>query len=197
MSDLLKTTIISSLVTLLVGFFGYRYALLQLREQMKMDFYIKQLKDFYSPLLGYRNEILAKSEVRLKIEEVSNEAWRERIELLQRKNPNFPIGYDGEKEIGPYKKIIDYNNNQFEKDLLPKYKMMLKIFTDNYWLSEPETRKWYKELCEFIDIWDRFLKGTLPNDVVRKLSHMEKKLDGFYQDLEKQLEKLRKKIKNE
>jgi len=194
--DLTKV-IIPSLITLLVGYLGYRYALAQLKEQKKIDFYIKQLKEFYSPLLGYRNEILAKSEVRLKIEKASDEAWREKCELLRRRNHNYEIKFEGDKEFEPYKKIIDYNNKQLKNDLIPKYRMMLKIFTDNYWLSEPETRKWYKELCEFIEIWNRSLKKTLPNEVVEKLSHSEKKLYGFYEDLEKQVERLRRKVKNE
>ena len=71
---------------------------------------------------------------------------------------------------------------------------MLKIFTDNYWLAEPETRKWYSELAEFIEIWERSLSNSMPNEVVEKIGHDEKKLNGFYEDLEKHIDIIRMKL---
>lgn len=187
-ADLLKV-VIPSLVTLVVGFFGYRYAISQLKVERKYDFYMKQLYDFYAPLLGYRKEILAKSEVRVKVAKASNDAWKEICD-----NNGTRDNFDYDEAYEPFKRIIEYDNSQFNVEILPKYQQMLKVFTDCIWLAEPETRKWYKDFLEFVEIWTRCIDDSLPGEVVEKLEHHEKNLKAFYEDLEYQVEKIRKKI---
>lgn len=185
--------IIPIISTFLAGFFGLLYGLKQVKVQKRLSFIEKQLNEFYSPLLGCRTEILCKSKVRLKIELAANESWKE---LCERKDKRGLDDFDVDKAYEPYGKIIEYNNNQLRQDLLPKYRNMLSIFTENYWLAQSDTRKWYSELCEFIEIWDRCMSDSLPNDVVRKLEHHENKLNSFYEDLEKQIDFLRKELVN-
>jgi len=65
---------------------------------------------------------------------------------------------------------------------------MMSIFTKNYGLAEETTKKYYPEFCRFVEIWHRFQAGSLPRDVLEKLNLKE--AHEFYEDLEKQLQKL-------
>ncbi len=49
--------IIPPLATLLAGYIGVRYGLKQVRTEKRLDFIEKQLREFYSPLLGRRKYI--------------------------------------------------------------------------------------------------------------------------------------------
>lgn len=181
--DLLK----GILPPILTGYIGLRYG--QVRTQKKLDFIGRQLGDFYSPLLAYHKEIRAKSELRLKISGAANKAWLEKCET----NPKPFLNH--EKEFGPYNKIIEYNNKQLKDELMPLYRKMLVTFRENYWLAEPETRKWYPEFCKFVELWERWLSGNIPGEVIEKLDETEEeKLKPFYQELEYRIDVLRSKL---
>ena len=64
------------------------------------------------------------------------------------------------------------------------------------WLAEPETVEYFKELLEFIDIWDRWLARSMPVEVWKKLDHPEEKLKPFYNNLEETHKRLRKKLES-
>ena len=183
--ELFKTAV-GPVATLLAGYIGVRYGLKQVKTQKKLDFIERQLREFYSPMLGFRKEILAKSELRVKISKAANEAWRQTCERSPKPFDNH------EEEFEPYKRIIEYDNAQLRDELLPLYKRMLSTFSANYWLAEPETRKWFTELCEFVELWERWLSTAIPADVIEKLDHREEKLYPFYEELEKRMDILRK-----
>jgi len=185
--DLLKPAW-APICTLLAGYIGVKYGLKQVMIRKKLDFVELQLREFYSPLLGCHKEIRAKSELRLKISNAASEAWKEKCE----KNSEPSINH--EKKFEPYKKLIEYNNEQLRNDLLPLYHNMLMIFRKNYWLAEPQTRKWYSELCDFVEIWDRWISESIPKEVIEKLDHSEERLKPFYQELENQNYILRNKL---
>jgi len=73
---------------------------------------------------------------------------------------------------------------------------MAAIFRDNYYLAEKRTRKFFRPLIEFVDIWDRWLDKSIPHEVVEELGHGEKPLHPFYEDLEKTHDELRNKLAN-
>ncbi len=77
---------------------------------------------------------------------------------------------------------------------MPLYRKMLSTFRDNYWLAESETGKWYSELHDFIELWERWISNNIPGDVIKKLNHSEKKLKPFYQELEDRSVVLRNKL---
>jgi len=176
------------LFTLLAGYFGMRYGLRQLRVEKHLDFVTRQLNEFYSPLLGFQKAIRAKSELRLRISGAANRAWEEICERVPQ-----PF-YDHEKEFEPFKRIIDYDNEQLRKELLPLYRGMLELFRDNYWLAEPETRKWFSELSDFVELWDRWITQNIPGSVIEKLDHKEARLLPFYEELETRLDLLRSEL---
>lgn len=179
---------IAPLCTLLAGFLGVKYGLEQIRVQNKINFLERQLREFYSPLLAYREEIRAKSVLRLKISNAANETWKE----VCNRNPKPFLNH--EQKFEPYRKITEYNNEQLKNELLPLYRKMLSIFGENLWLAEPKTHKWYAELCDFVELWNRWISQSIPADVIKKLEHSEEKLKPFYQELEEQASLLRRKL---
>ena len=64
----------------------------------------EQIHDFYSPLLGIREEIRAKSEMRTKIHSAVNTAWQKQIEIHNRIVP--------EEVTARFDKVFAYSNEQ-------------------------------------------------------------------------------------
>jgi hypothetical protein len=136
-------------------------------------------------MLACHEAIRAKSELRLKISQAADQAWRG---ICANRTGPF---LDSNESFKPFEKIIQYNDRQLREDLLPVYGKMLEVFTEKYWLAEPETRAYYKDLTEFVEVWKRWLRGTLPPQVLEKLGHSEDKLHPFYEELEERLHVLR------
>jgi hypothetical protein len=153
----------------------------------------EQLKHFYSPLLGMRAQILAKSEVRSKVSGAADAAWQN---LIGNTYEDTEVVRKVEQERFPdFEKIVEYNNRQLIEELLPLYRQMVEHFGKNMWLAEPSTLKHFGALVEFLEVWNRWLNGTLPREVVRLLGHSEDKLQPLYQDLARQSECLSQKLK--
>ena len=164
------------------------------RKQRKLAFLEKQLSAFYSPMLGCRNEIKTHSAFRVHVQDQANAAWEQlcseseglSVEALQRIT----------QERGPeFKRIITYDNNKFHEELLPAYRKMVEIFRECYWLAEPETRAFYGELLEFVEVWNRWIDKALPAEVMKRLDHGENKLIPFYEHIEKTHDAIRQKLK--
>lgn len=99
-----------------------------------------------------------------------------------------------EELYAPYGKIIEYDNNQLREELIPLYRKMLDIFTEKYWLADEDTRAYYQEFLEFVEIWERFLAEALPGEVIRKLGHTEENVLPFYEHVERKLSVLQDEI---
>jgi hypothetical protein len=181
--DLAKIVLPSAL-TLLGGYLGYQYGVGQFKKQKKIEFVERQIREFYSPLIGCLNRIKAKSELRYEISKTSDPAWRKIV--AQHPKPFL----DHEKYFEPFEKAILYDNDQLRNELIPLYDKMVSIFSENYWLAEPETRKWYSELSRFVDLWHRWLDKTIPSEVIQEMDHTEARLKPLYENLDVSLEKL-------
>jgi hypothetical protein len=163
------------------------------KKQRVHDHIQKQLSDFYSPLLGIRARILAKSEVRLKVSGATGEAWRT---LVDRGRKNVESLRKIEEERFPdFEKVLQHDNRQLVEELIPLYRKMIDLFTNNMWLAEGSTRVHFGALVEFVEIWDRWLGGSLPKEAVPLLGHREEKLQQFYIDLVTQLDRLTGELK--
>ena len=174
--------IIPPLATLLAGYIGVRYGLKQVKIEKHLEFIEKQLKEFYSPLLGKRKYIRAKSEFRLKVETISGRQWKENAEK------------GIQQSIESVDNEIKYNNRQLNEEFLPMYREMLIIFKDNYWLAEPETREFYNELVEYVEGWNRWKEKGVTAETMKEIGHSEEKLKPFYEELDKRTDILRKEI---
>lgn len=168
----------------------------QQKEQRKLDFVEKQLRCFYSPLLGIRNEIRMLSELRLKISESADRQWRKICEEAREAGGADCVAQVTNERKAVFMKAIEYDNKQLTESLLPAYHRMVATFRENYYLGENETREHFGSLLEFVDIWDRWLDRSIPHEVTKDLNHGEKGLQSFYADLEKTHNELSAKLRN-
>ncbi len=183
-ADILETIkfVVPPLATLLAGYIGVRHGLKQIKIEKRLGFVEKQLKEFYSPLLGIHKEIKAKSDFRLKVETISSRQWKE----------NATKGI--EQSVKSVDDEINYNNRQLNEEFLPMYRELLNIFKNGYWLAEPETKKFYSELVEYVEGWNRWKGKGATGETMKEIGHSEDKLKPFYKELEERTEILRQEL---
>lgn len=177
------------ILTFLAGLIGVRAGIYQIQTEKKIDLIKEQISRLYSPLLGIRYAIRARSELRKEISDAANEAWKRICEIGRNSER-----WESNKDFQPFEEIIKYDNKQLETELLPRYREMLNIFTENLWLAEPETRVYYKELSKYIDLWDRWLSKSIPPEVMEILNHSENELLLFYEHIEQKMDELKRKL---
>ena len=68
---------------------------------------------------------------------------------------------------------------------------MVQTFHDNISLAEPETRKHFPVLVEYVEVWNSFLQGKLPGQVSQSLRHTEANLHPLYDNIRETHERLR------
>jgi len=141
-----------------------------------------QLQNFYSPLLGLREQIRAKSELRTRLHSVAGAQF-----------PNIArTASEDEKEA--YTSILEYSEKQLKEELVPAYEQMVKLFTDRMYLAEASTRTHYKKLVDFVEIWKRFIAKPFPSSVAYEIGHSEQALQPLYDDLECNFKRLQNKL---
>jgi hypothetical protein len=156
------------------GFVGaavvYYFGLRQRAKERRFAYLDRQLTEFYAPLAGLRKQIRAKSELRLKVSNATDLA-AERSEAT-----------------------LDYHNKQFTEELLPKYRQMLALFTEKYHLADADTRAFYQQFLEYVEIWNMWLAEALERDIPTKLGHSESNLKPFYEHLDCKMQQLQNEI---
>ena len=146
------------------------------------------MNELYSPLLGIRKELRAKSEYRYKIKRVGDKIWEERTPQMI---ANEEIH---EKSIKEVDDEDTYNKKQWSEELFPLYRKMLDIFRNGYHLAEPERAIFYEKLVEYVEGWNRVMSGGTSAETIVRAGHTESDLMPFYKELEKRMMVLRLKI---
>jgi hypothetical protein len=85
-----------------------------------------------------------------------------------------------------------YDNVSVSDTLLPAYRQMIRIFRDKWSLAEPETRRHVPALVEFVEIWERHLKGAVSGEALERLAHSEENLKPLFAHLETTHDRLRR-----
>jgi hypothetical protein len=155
--------------------------------------YEEQLR-FYAELLSIRKVILAKHELRLRLHHMTHESFKEEIGLASEQGPTPLRDHLYTRRGEEYDKLTDYDDNQYRQEVIPLYRKMLEHWTAHMAQAEPSTQQHFATLVDFVEIMDRFLKKSLPLAVLRQLTHEESKLHSLYDDIETQVERLRKKL---
>lgn len=190
MTDPWYAPILSSILGALVGaWVVYYFGIRQLVLQRRLAFTERQLAEFYAPLAGLRKQIRAKSELRTRISSAADAAWRDLCESYG----GHPM-VDHDTRFAPFKKIIDYENEQLKGELVPMYRQMLALFTERYHLADGSTRGYYEGFLEFVELWNRWLADSIPAEVIERLDHREDKVQPFYEHLEAKVSELQEKI---
>lgn len=126
-----------------------------------------------------RREILAKSELRVKLMAAARTVLSPR----------------SEDDDAAFKQMIEQNNVQLRVDLVPKYNEMLRIFREKMALAEPSTLRHFDRFLEFVVPWNRWLDRTLPAKVVEQIGHDEDAVKPFYRDLEQHVRSLQDQLR--
>jgi len=148
------------------------------QSQRRLAFVEKQLAAFYSPMQGLREEVASTSTIRSRIQENAERAWREVCAQIP-KSDTAALARLTQERAQEFNKIIEFDNDKLHKELLPTYRRMANLFRENYWLADRDTRLYYPAVLEFVEIWERWVAGTLPAEVWRKLDHTEDNLAGL------------------
>jgi len=151
----------------------------------------EQLEKFYSPLIGMRDDIRSKSELRLKLHSAGNIAWQKQFQGV---TEGWEKQIISEKQKDKFDKLLAYSDTQLKEDLVPIYRKMLELYTTNMWLAEPSTLTFHFVLTEFVEIWNRFLAGSLPQEVLAEIDHSEGNLKSFYEDLQNSFDRLTREL---
>jgi hypothetical protein len=89
---------------------------------------------------------------------------------------------------------VQDENQTFRDVLMPRYREMISTFREKMWLAEPETRGYFGQLVEFVDVWDKILADKLPRSVAITIKHTEENLKPFYQHLAEMHDRFRTEI---
>lgn len=187
----METLLLQFFSALVGGLIVYVFGIRKLSIELRNAFIQKQMSEFYSPIAGYRKRIMAKSEVRGKVSTAASEAWKELCApYSEAKQPMV----NHEELYAPFGKIIEYDNKQLREELMPLYRKILDLFTEKYWLADEDTRVYYQDFLEFVEVWERYLAEALPAEVIRKLEHSEENVLPFYEHIEQRLSALQEEI---
>jgi len=162
--------------------------------QRRYTFLERQLREFYSPLLGLRGEIRMRGELRVRVHEVANAEWQAVCRQAREAGGAEALRVMEEQRWKEFERVIEYDDKLLAEDLIPAYRKMLETFRGNFWLAEPQTLTYFRALSEFVDLWERWLAKSLPVEVVRKLQHSEANLAEFYAHIESMHAELRDRI---
>jgi hypothetical protein len=167
-------TAISGLLGVLVG--GWLTARNQKRER-QIKFLRETLTEFYGPMLAMQQQVLAKAELREKIDSAASSAW---ARLVESKPKGTPLGADFE----PFNKIFEENNRQLAEEIFPVYRKMVQGFMDKLHFADVSTIAYLQDLIGFVEIWDRYIRKSIPVQVIPLLQHSsESVLKPLYRDL--------------
>jgi hypothetical protein len=126
----------------------------------------------------------------LKIEQAMDKHPVESL-LTARLSSTDAMGNVTNAAIPPMLAVMRDEFNIFTDVSMPLYRRMLETFREKMWLAEPETRQYLSALIEFVDVWERHIRGTMPGEVVLEINHTEQNLHPFYEHLTQTHDRLR------
>ena len=68
-------------------------------------------------------------------------------------------------------KNLQDENETFKEVLMPRYREMINVFREKMWLADPQTRTFFRDLVEFVDVWDKILVNKLPSSFAPAIGH--------------------------
>lgn len=112
-------SVIPAFSGLLGVFVGSWLTIRRERLSRKLDFIEKQLRDFYSPMVGFFSDIFALNELEKKISECADDTWGELAKENLQSNDSGERQARHNERWKKFKPIIDYNNQQTYEKLVP------------------------------------------------------------------------------
>jgi hypothetical protein len=165
------------------------------RRQRRHEFVERQLREFYSPILGLRTEILAIYALQVKIEQASSEVQRVEFgELRQTAKAEENLERFSTQRGPEFARITDYDNKQMAKQVNDNYRRIVRIFRENRWLAEPETPRHFGVVFEYSDLSERWTAQTIPHEVLKKLEYSDRSLIPFFGHIQETHDLLRARV---
>jgi hypothetical protein len=152
----------------------------------------QQLSEFYGPLLGMHKEIRARSELRVKLQAAIDDDHMRGMLLAGPGNTETA----SDVHLPTILTNIEDEKVTFREVLMPRYRSMIDTFREKMWLAEPETREYFTDLIEFVDVWDKIIAGKLSTAIAPAIGHTEKNLHPFYEHLEEMQDRLLSEIRS-
>jgi len=146
-------------------------------QERRHKFIKQQCEEFYAPMVGLRREIRAKSEARLRIRD-NVHAVRAKKRESGEWTPAIQREHDDRDKLS-FESLIDYDNKQLAEEIIPAFRQMRDLFRERGWLAELRAREHHQELVEFVEIWNRVLKDSVPLDAINHLNMMKQSLNLF------------------
>lgn len=164
------------------------------RQERRQRFIRDQLAEFYAPMLGIRERLRARREIRMKVRNAAGTVWPHLMGEARE------VGYEHlretRQELSPkFMRIIENDNRELEEELNTLYRQMADLFTAKMHFAEPSTRQHFGALIEFIELWQRWLRDALPSEVAERVAPNEGNLTAFYADLGTNFERLQAALK--
>lgn len=161
------------------------------RARRRAEFISRQLNEFYGPLVSLRAEILTLSKLRVKLQSAADATWRKLVAEERERGGATATRRLSEERFSEWQALTEDENRQLHEKLIPGYQKMVGTFRNRMWLAEPETRAYFGGLVEFVELWERHLRKTIPIEVLVEMEHTEEKLKPFYSHIEQVHDRLR------
>ncbi|MCZ8517657.1 hypothetical protein O9H85_36125 [Paenibacillus filicis] len=168
-------------ITPVVGMIAIYFTFVQYRFQRRLNFIERQLDNLYAPLLACIAYIDAHRHLR-------EDVFKKENEILSQNE----IEYVPKLERTDYiNRSIAYDNNLFIEKVLPKYKKMLDLFSEQNSCVLPETMQYFENLYRFVEIWERSIADVVHGEVIERINYSEANLHPFYEHVKKTVDDLR------
>jgi hypothetical protein len=185
--DLIKfiLSLLGPIIGIVIGFILSR---IHQSGEKKHEFHYRQINDLYSPLICCIIKIENIMSVQKELADYANEGWKN----IHDKAPK-PF-FDHEKYFQPFKKLIEYDNRQQINEVIPLYREILDIFTNNYFLASNKSQVYYRDYLKFIEIWNRNLTEPFPDEVYEVIVENWPRIDLFFAHIKKEIAILTKAV---
>ncbi len=191
--------LVSALITASAGFIGLVigvwFTSRNQRIERKHRFLSEQLTELYGPMHAMRMQLSVRRATELKLKSIAGREWARKVDKAQ------AVGFEALQEathdgFAPYAALIDYDNQQLESEINPIYQRMDDLFIAKFHLTEASTRQYLPALSEFVDIRKRYMRKSIPIEVVVANPPDEALLQPLYADLQKNFERLQDLMKD-
>ncbi len=175
------TIILTGVFILAAQFFLSRFTQQRERDTNRLRHRESQIKNVYGPVLSLCTDMLVLSDQRNR----AREAVQKKIDDIAAHGQQAPQSlYDRQRDVHEYYYQIDRDN-------VEKYKEIVKICKDNYYLLESSTKEKLIHVIKHVEAYNFSNKANVPIDLLGR-DWFPVELNDFFVDVRATHEKIRK-----
>lgn len=165
------------------------------RMQRRHAFVISQMRDLYSPLLAIRDEIRISRELRGRVFDATNQAWKDLCARARKRGGEEALEDLQIDRFPQFENVLKYDKRQFSEIILPAYQRMFTVFRDHMWLAEKETRPYFAKLSELVALSNRWVEKSIPIEAWDSVGYDEDWLQCLFDHLQEKHDDLQDKLR--